>query len=116
MTDLSTWYRNFPTHLRVDFANPAAQKDVSREQVSIYLHYHQCINMAARPLLFHVVQTRLLKKSDNRSAQDGDWHEGLSNSTIAVIDACVKVARDSATILCSASKQNLVGIASSLFL
>ncbi|RTE82945.1 hypothetical protein BHE90_002549 [Fusarium euwallaceae] len=57
MGDLNLWLRNLPSQLRPDFNKP--DKDISRESVSMFLHYYQCINMTARPLLFHVVQKRL---------------------------------------------------------
>ena len=57
MGDLALWLRNLPSPLRLDFNK--LDKDISRESVSITLHYYQRINVTARPLLFHVVQKRL---------------------------------------------------------
>ncbi|KAH6991372.1 fungal-specific transcription factor domain-containing protein [Ilyonectria sp. MPI-CAGE-AT-0026] len=105
MGDLALWLSNLPAPLRLDFNT--LDKDISRESVSIFLHYYQCINMTARPLLFHVVQKRLQDLSRNGTAT-ADWHEGLSQTTTTVIEACISAARDSTTILAAAVKQNLV--------
>lgn len=106
MGDLAHWLRNLPSTLQLDFKK--LDKDISRESVSIFLHYYQCINMTARPLLFHVVQKRLQDLSHSGSLTT-DWHEGLSRTTIAVIEACISAARASTTILAAAAKQNFVG-------
>jgi proline utilization trans-activator len=104
MSSLTTWLRDLPLYLRLD--PNSLEKSISRESVSIFLHYYQCINMTARPLLFHVVQRRLedLIRGDAKP----DWREGLSPTTIAVIDSCITAARASTTIMMAAAKQNLV--------
>lgn len=104
MSDLTNWLRDLPANLRIDFTQ--LDKDVSRESVSIFLHYYQCINMTARPLLFHVVQQRLEDLSRNQPKSD--WREGLSPTTVAVIESCITAARASTTIMTAAAKQNLV--------
>jgi proline utilization trans-activator len=101
MTSLSTWHRDLPSDLRFD----ASKLNVSRESVSTFLHYHQCINLTARPLLFHVVEKRL---HGNASELGRDWKEGLSPTTIAVISMCVSAAKDSVTMMTLAAKKNLV--------
>ena len=104
MSDLSKWLRYLPEDLRFNFNQ--LDKDISRESVSIFLHYYQCINMTARPLLFHVVRTRLENMVRNQAKTD--WREGLSPTTVAVIESCIKAARSSVTIMTSAAKRNLV--------
>ncbi|KAI4728785.1 hypothetical protein E4T49_03459 [Aureobasidium sp. EXF-10728] len=101
MTDLSTWHRDLPNELRFD----PAKLSVSRESVSTLLHYHQCINLTARPLLFHVVEKRLHGKADDLGK---DWKDGLSPTTIAVICLCVSAAKDSVTMMTHAQKMDLV--------
>lgn len=63
--------------------------------------------MTARPLVFHVVQKRLQDSLHSKAGPD--WREGLSQTTIAVIESCVIAARASATVLSASAKQNLVG-------
>jgi proline utilization trans-activator len=104
MSDLSNWQRDLPEELRFNFAQ--LDKDISRESVSIFLHYYQCVNMTARPLLFHVVRTRLENMIRNQAK--ADWRDGLSPTTVAVIESCIRAARSSVTIMTSAAKQNLV--------
>jgi proline utilization trans-activator len=106
MTDLSLWLRELPEYLHLDF-NKIENQIITRESVSIFLHYYQCINMTARPLVFHVVQKRL--QDSLRTKTSLDWRDGLSQTTIAVIESCVIAARASATVLSASAKQNLVG-------
>ncbi|RSM14456.1 hypothetical protein CDV31_005473 [Fusarium ambrosium] len=105
MGDLNLWLRNLPSQLRPDFNKP--DKDISRESVSMFLHYYQCINMTARPLLFHVVQKRLQDFGRNGTTT-ADWRGGLSQTTIVVIEACISAACASTTILAAAAERNLV--------
>ncbi|KAF4310964.1 C6 transcription factor [Botryosphaeria dothidea] len=103
MTDLNNWRRDLPRALQFDASR--LDRDISRESVSTFLHYYQCINMTARPLLFRVVQRRLANLATDK---EKDWRSGLSTTTIAVIEACVAAARDSTTMMHAAAKQNLV--------
>lgn len=105
LTDLSNWHTNLPQRLQIDFTK--LDEDISREVISIYLHYNQCINMTARPLVFHVVRSRL-QKEDNDINQT-DWREGLSQTTIAVIDTCISTARNTIAICATAARQNTFG-------
>jgi len=104
MSDLIAWHRNIPSQLRFDFTKLG--RPLSRESVSTYLHFHQCINATARPLLFHVVQKRL--KQGNQIRQT-DWRQDLSPATVSVIETCITAARDSTTMMACAAQQNLVG-------
>jgi proline utilization trans-activator len=105
LTDLSDWHMNLPRRLQVDFTK--LDEDISREVISIYLHYNQCINMTARPLVFHVVRSRL--QNQDSSHNKTDWRSGLSPTTIAVIDTCISAARNSIAICATAAKQNIIG-------
>ncbi|EOO01263.1 putative c6 transcription factor protein [Phaeoacremonium minimum UCRPA7] len=78
---LSKWHREMPDELRFD----PARLSNSRESVSTLLHYYQCINMTARPLLFHVVQKRL---KSGPAEKERDWKAGLTQTTIKVIEMC----------------------------
>ena len=97
-----------PEELRLNLANIDECPNLSREIVSIYLHYFQCITMTARPLLFHVVQNRLNGHlgTDNEHAS---WRKTLSPMTVAVIDTCISTAIDSTAVINAAAKQNLIG-------
>lgn len=105
MSELSSWLKNLPEELRFNLAQ--LEKSISRESVSIFLHYYQCINMTARPLLFHVVQTRL--KDMVRHEAKAAWREGLSPTTVSVIETCTRTARSTVAMMSFAAKQNLVG-------
>lgn len=98
---LSQWHRELPEKLRFD----PARLSISRESVSTLLHYSQCINMTARPLLFHVVQKRL---KSGLSVKEEDWKEGLTQTTIRVIEMCISASRDTINMMTIAAQKNLV--------
>ncbi|GAB7351839.1 hypothetical protein MBLNU459_g2399t1 [Dothideomycetes sp. NU459] len=101
MTSLASWHSGLPHELRFDPAKLA----LSRESVSTFLHYHMCINMAARPLLFHVVQKRL---EQGRLDLDVDWKQNLSPTSVAIIQMCISAARDTTTMMYFAAQKDLV--------
>ncbi|GKT49553.1 proline utilization trans-activator [Colletotrichum spaethianum] len=105
---LSKWNRDLPEELRFD----PARLSISRESVSTFAHYYQCINMTARPLLFHVVQKRLqrIRSSDDPGEKQRDWKEGLSQTTVRVIDMCIGAAQDSINIMTVAAQRDLVAM------
>ena len=103
MMSLSKWHRELPDGLRFD----PAKLSISRESVSTFLHYYQCINMTARPLLFHVVHRRL-KTSPGSAVKDQDWKAGLSQTTIRVIEMCISAAEDTIHMMTIAAQLDLV--------
>ncbi|KAK7553690.1 fungal-specific transcription factor domain-containing protein [Phyllosticta citricarpa] len=102
MNDLNRWRRDLPASLQFDRSRLDA--GIKRETVSVFLHFYQCVNMTARPLLFRIVQRRLVS-----GTKETDWQTGLSPMTIQVIKACVAAARDSTAIMQAAARQNQVG-------
>jgi proline utilization trans-activator len=74
--------------------------------VSTLVHFHQCINLLVRPLLFHVVQKRLKSATEE---PERDWKEGLSTTTIAVIETCISAAHDTIAMMIVAERKNLLG-------
>ncbi|KAK1964055.1 fungal-specific transcription factor [Colletotrichum sublineola] len=103
---LSKWNRDLPDELRFD----PARLSISRESVSLLAHYCQCVNMTARPLLFHVVQKRLqkIRSSNDPGEKERDWKEGLSSATVRVIDMCIGAAQDAINIMAVAAQRDLV--------
>ncbi|KAK2052527.1 fungal-specific transcription factor [Colletotrichum caudatum] len=103
---LSKWNRDLPDELRFD----PARLSISRESVSTSAHFSQCINMTARPLLFHVVQKRLqrLRGSNDPAEKERDWKEGLSQTTVRVIEMCIGAAQDAINIMTVAAQRDLV--------
>jgi len=101
MTSLAAWYRDVPEALRFHPEKLAT----SRESVSTFLHYYQCINMTARPLLFHVVQQRL---AGGLADKEQDWRKGLSQPTISVIEACMSAAANTISMMTVAAQKDLV--------
>ncbi|POR32016.1 Uncharacterized protein TPAR_07755, partial [Tolypocladium paradoxum] len=98
---LSRWNRELPDDLRFE----PARLSFSRESVGALAHYYQCINMAVRPLLFHVVQRRLRAGDEERRR---DWKDGLSQSTVRVVDMCVGAAQDVVNMMAIASQRDMV--------
>ncbi|KAI8156262.1 Proline utilization trans-activator [Colletotrichum sp. SAR 10_70] len=103
---LSKWNQELPDDLRFD----PARLSISRESVSTFAHYYQCINMTARPLLFHVVQKRLkrIRSSNDPGEKERDWKEGLSQTTVRVIDMCIGAAQDTINMMTVAAQRDLV--------
>lgn len=102
---LSNWNRDLPDELRF----VPARLSISRESVSTFSHYYQCINMTARPLLFHVVGRRLKGIRDDPTVKERDWTEGLSQTTVRVIEMCVSAAQDTINMMTIARQRDLVG-------
>lgn len=102
MNDLNSWRRDLPPTLQFDRSR--LDNGIPRETVSVFLHFYQCVNMTARPLLFRIVQRRLAS-----GTKETDWKTGLSPMTIQVIKACIGAARDSTAIMQAAARQNQVG-------
>lgn len=102
---LSNWNRGLPDELRFD----PARLGISRESVSTFSHYYQCINMTARPLLFHVAGKRLRAMQDDPAAKERDWKEGLSQTTVRVIEMCVSAAQETINMMTIAAQRDLVG-------
>ncbi|KAF1931645.1 uncharacterized protein M421DRAFT_98754 [Didymella exigua CBS 183.55] len=103
MMSLNKWHRELPDGLRFD----PAKLSISRESVSTFLHYYQCINMTARPLLFHVVHRRL-KNNYGGAAKEQDWKVGLSHTTIRVIEMCISAAQETISMMVIAAQLDLV--------
>lgn len=97
---LREWQRGLPDGLRFD----PAKLSVSRESVSTFLHYYQCINMTARPLLFHVVQRRLR----SNASKEQDWKVDLSQTTVSVIEMCISAAKETIKMMKIAAQLDLV--------
>ncbi|EPE02607.1 c6 transcription factor [Ophiostoma piceae UAMH 11346] len=104
LQSLIQWEEALPKALRLD---PDRGK-LSRESISMYLHYYQCINMTARPLLFHVVQRRISCIRKRPEAKEKDWQAGLSAKTVAVIRACMSAARNTVQFMTKAANHNMV--------
>ena len=110
MNDLASWLKGVPAELRINFS--ALDRPISREAVSTFLHYYQCINMTARPLLLHVAQRRI--RAISTGSASSDWREGLSPNVVSVIDSAVAAACASTLIMAAAAKQGLFGTFTSL--
>ncbi|PGH09853.1 hypothetical protein AJ79_05579 [Helicocarpus griseus UAMH5409] len=104
LAELTQWQLNLPQTLQCDFTK--LDSEISRQSVSIFLHYSQCINMTARPLVFNVVRKCL--KTHEMTGEWQDWRNGLQHSTILVVETCIAAARNSAAVMAAAAKQNLM--------
>ncbi|KAK2592056.1 Transcriptional activator [Conoideocrella luteorostrata] len=103
---LSKWNREIPDQLRFD----PTRISFSRESVGSFAHYYQCINMTVRPLLFHVVQKRLtsIRNGGGSEEKERDWKDGLSQTTVRVIDMCIGAAQDTVNMMAIASQRDQV--------
>jgi proline utilization trans-activator len=104
-SDLSRWDRQLPAQLRFD----PDKLSTTRESVSTFSHYYQCINMTARPLLFHVVRRRLQAiRADPETKETTDWKDGLRQGTIGIIDRCISAAEETIRMMAEARRRDLV--------
>lgn len=105
MNDLSDWLGKVPAELRINFS--ALDRPLSREGVSTFLHYYQCINMTTRPMLLHVCQRRLQALAIGGAPLD--WREGLSPNVVTIIETAIGAARASTLIMNAAANQHIFG-------
>ena len=105
MLDLELWLRDLPTELKLDFTS--FHHKISREAVSTFLHYYQCINMTGRPLLLKVCQKRLEDLAAGNASST--WQEGLSSNIVHIVSNSIAAARTATTVMDAAAKLNLLG-------
>lgn len=102
---LSKWETELPNELRFAPEKLAA----SRECVSTFSHYYQCINMTARPLLFHVVRKRLTAIAVHADTKQTDWRLALNDpTTVRVIEMCISAAKETIRMMVEAEERNLL--------
>ncbi|OJD22577.1 hypothetical protein ACJ73_06075 [Blastomyces percursus] len=111
LAELAQWQSNLPQALQCDFTK--LDSEISRQSVSIFLHYSQCINMTVRPLVFNVVRKCL--QNHEKTGKWADWRKGLQQSTVLAVETCIAAARNSAAVMAAAAKQNLMGKLPPLF-
>lgn len=102
LASLSNWNREVPDSLRFNID----RLDFTRESVSTFLHYYQCINMTVRPLLFLVVERRMKWTPEERAK---DWRYNLAPPTISVIETCISAAQDTIAMTTISAQKNLFG-------
>lgn len=94
-----------PSDLSLDFQN--LDQHISREAVSAFLHYYQCVNMAGRPVLYRVCQKRVEALASGSAA--ADWQEGLGTSVVHVVRKSIAGAVQATMVMEAASRHNLLG-------
>jgi hypothetical protein len=100
LASLSAWNRDLPPELCFNID----KLDFTRESVSTFLHYYQCINMTVRPLLFLVVERRMKWTPEERAK---DWRYDLSSPTKSAIETCISAAQDTIAMITIAAQKNL---------
>lgn len=105
MEDLDKWRQAIPQQLILEASS--FQYNVARENISIFLHYYQCVIMTCRPLLYRICKKRLEELAAGTAP--ATWQRGLSPSVIHIINHSLTAARDATTAMDAASRQNLFG-------
>lgn len=105
MRDLERWWTEMPPELSLDFQN--LHQPISREAVSAFLHYYQCVNMTGRPVLFRVCQKRLEALASGTATTE--WQTGLSTSVVHIVRKSIVGAVQATLVMEAASKHNLLG-------
>lgn len=106
MKDLESWWTEMPPELSIDFQN--LNQHISREAISTFLHYYQCINMTGRPVLFRVCQKRLESLASNSATVN--WQGGLSTSVVHIVRKSIAGAVQATLVMETASRHNLLGM------
>lgn len=106
-SSLESWFASLPDCLKADYEN-VFHSQICRESVSVFLHYHQCINLLARPLIFHLIRKQLRSCSTNPSIPTQDWRTGVTAYAAKVIEKCIYSARATVAMMTHAFKQNNV--------
>lgn len=104
MNDLALWLKDVPSELKLDFTN--FHHHISREAVSTFLHYYQCVNMTGRPFLLRIGQKRLEALAAGTASPD--WKEGLGSNIVHIVSNSIAAARTATTVVRAAAKHNLL--------
>ncbi|KAG8361930.1 hypothetical protein FVEN_g240 [Fusarium venenatum] len=97
LQDLSHWLQGLPEPLRkcIEHVPPGS----TMHAVTLHLYFNQCLILASRPILLHVL--RLRRDSSMGTLEPGT--ESISASAIALSEACVECARRSYRVLSDSS-------------
>ncbi|OKL61014.1 hypothetical protein UA08_03118 [Talaromyces atroroseus] len=104
---LEIWFTSLPECLISDYGN-IFHSPIRRESISVFLHYHQCINLIARPLIFHLIRKQLQSYSDSSSTLASNWRTGVTPYAVKVIEKCIYSARATVAMMTHAFKLNNV--------
>ncbi|KAL4907190.1 hypothetical protein BDW74DRAFT_189723 [Aspergillus multicolor] len=92
LRDLRRWLQELPDHLQM-------QSDESRPKdervTSLHLFFNQCLILATRPVLLHVLSTRTVRKREGLN----DTHNKPSENARAIAEACIRCARHSYNVI-----------------
>lgn len=105
MKRLSDWYNQLPECMQLNLSE--SDQPPPRELVSTYLHYYQCINMTARPILLYAIQRQLA--ANGQYSNGARWEEGFSPEIVQVVDTAISSARSSTLLFNTARKYDLIG-------
>lgn len=106
MKDLEQWWTDMPAQLSLDFQNLG--QHLSREAISAFLHYYQCVNMTGRPVLFRVFQKRLKALSSVSASMD--WQQGLSTSIVHIVRKSIAGAVQATLVMEAALRCDMLGM------
>uniref|UniRef100_A0A060T4M4 ARAD1C05192p n=1 Tax=Blastobotrys adeninivorans TaxID=409370 RepID=A0A060T4M4_BLAAD len=93
MAKLVGWRKNLDGDLCVDFKVPDSDLKVSRTATNIYSEYHQCINLAVRPLLLALLRKRILDKPNHAPVNTSTLPDNVLTLLNASLDACIQTIR-----------------------
>ncbi|KAB8203806.1 fungal-specific transcription factor domain-containing protein [Aspergillus parasiticus] len=88
LQDLLAWVDQLPARLQVDHTSGAVN---DLKTVSLYLSFYQCVILATRPVLLHILRIQVTGSSSATSE--------LPTSASALSEACIRCARHSAQLL-----------------
>ncbi|PSN62513.1 hypothetical protein BS50DRAFT_624367 [Corynespora cassiicola Philippines] len=93
---LDEWVKSLPDSFRTKMHETS--NDIDMADMMLYLYYNQCLILATRPILLHVFR---LRQTPSTEDLDDDSIQP-SESTVALVEACVLCARKSYRLLVNA--------------
>ncbi|KAK2022924.1 hypothetical protein LX32DRAFT_173903 [Colletotrichum zoysiae] len=102
LKDLRSWAEDLPSHLQIDNAGGTGPTSVS-----LHLSFNQCAILATRPILLHILRTKVnawpsgspATTETHQQHQQQHQHQRVPASAVTLSEACVRCARHSVRLL-----------------
>ncbi|KAK1994954.1 fungal-specific transcription factor domain-containing protein [Colletotrichum falcatum] len=93
LKDLRSWVEDLPSHLQIDNAGTGPTS------ISLHLSFNQCAILATRPILLHILRTKVAAWPSGSPAAPETQQPPVPASAITLSEACVRCARHSVRLL-----------------
>ncbi|KAK2048124.1 fungal-specific transcription factor [Colletotrichum somersetense] len=93
LKDLRSWVEDLPSHLQIDNAGTGPTS------ISLHLSFNQCAILATRPILLHILRTKVNAWPSGSPATTETQQQQVPASAVTLSEACVRCARHSVRLL-----------------